>query len=88
MSASGSALGSRFAGAGGRTAAAGSATASPSRTANLWNPRTATTARPALEADSGGWSASPSRSRMRNSVTVCSPTPARSSTPRWARKPA
>ena len=44
---SGSALGSRLAGDGGRTPADGSWLASPSRTANLWNPRTATTVRPA-----------------------------------------
>ena len=84
-SASGSAFGSRLAGAGGFTPAAGSAAASPSPTANLWNPRTATTVRAAEVEHSGGWSASPSRSRTRNAVTVASSTRSRSSTPRSAR---
>jgi hypothetical protein len=47
------AFGNRFAGVGGRTPTDGSALASPSLTANLWNPRTATTDRPAEVALSG-----------------------------------
>ena len=69
---SGTALGSRFAGVGGRTPAEGSAVASPSLTANLWNPRTATTVRPAEVALSGWCSLSPSRSAIRKPLTVCS----------------
>ena len=84
---SGSALGSRLAGAGGFTPAAGSAAASPALTANLWNPRTATTVRAAEVELSGGWSGSPSRRRTRKSVTTASETPSRSSTPRSARNP-
>ena len=72
MSASGSAFGSRFAGPGGLTAAAGSMVARPSLTANLWKPRTATTVRAADVGVSGGCSASPSRRRTRKAVTVCS----------------
>jgi hypothetical protein len=86
-SASGSAFGSRLAGAGGFTPAAGSTAASPSLTANLWNPRTATTVRAAEVELRGGWSASPSRSRTRNAVTVASSTRSRSSTSRSARNP-
>ncbi len=86
-SASGSALGSRLAGVGGFTPAAGSAAASPSPTANLWNPRTATTVRAAEVELSAGWSASPSRSRTRKSVTTASLTPSRSSMPRAPRYP-
>ena len=66
------ALGSLFAGAGGRTAAEGSAVDRPSFTANLWNPRTATTDLPAEVALSGGCSLSPSRSAIRKPLTVCS----------------
>ena len=84
MSASGSALGSRLAGAGGRTAADGSTGVRPSRTANRWNPRTATTVRAAEPALSGGCSASPSRSATRNAVTVSSRTASSESTPRPA----
>ena len=55
----------RFGGVGGFTAVAGSTAVSPSRRRNLWNPRTATTVRPALEAVSGGWSNTlPTRSRV------------------------
>ena len=56
-SARGSALGSRLAGVGGFTPLAGSTSASPSASANLWNPRTATTVRAAHVELSGGWSA-------------------------------
>ena len=87
MSDSGSALGSRFAGAGGRTAAAGSFAARPSRTANLWKPRTATTVRAAEPALSGGWSASPSRRAMRKPPTDASVIASTDSTPTPARKP-
>ena len=88
MSASGSAFGSRFAGAGGRTAADGSTAVSPSRTANRWKPRTATTVRAAEPAPSGGCSASPSRSATRNAVTVDSRTSSSDSTPWSASQPA
>ena len=69
---SGSALGSRLAGAGGFTPLAGSRSVSPSATANRWNPRTATKVRAADVELSGGCSASPSRSRIRKPETVSS----------------
>ena len=78
---SGSALGSRLAGVGGLTALAGSTVASPSLTANLWKPRTATTVRAADVELSGGWSASPSRSRTRKPDTVASVISSRSPIP-------
>ncbi len=43
------------------------------------SPRTATTVRPALDAVSGGWSASPSRNRIRKSPTTASEIRPRSS---------
>ena len=78
-------MGSRFAGAGGLTEAAGSLVASPSLTANLWKPRTATTVRAADVELSAGWSASPSRSRTRKEVTVASVTSSRLSIPSSSR---
>ena len=65
-------MGNRFAGVGGRTPTEGSAVASPSLTANLWNPRTATTERPAEVALNGWCSLLPSRSAIRKPLTVCS----------------
>ena len=56
-------------GAGGRTWLAGSDPASPSAAANACSPRTATTARPAELAASGGCSSSPSRSPARKPAT-------------------
>jgi hypothetical protein len=82
---SGSAFGSRLAGAGGFTEAAGSLVARPSLTANLWKPRTATTVRAADVELRAGWSASPSRSLTRNDVTVASVTASRSSMPSSSR---
>ena len=61
-------------GAGGRTPAAGSAVASPSVTRTCGSPAPPRPCAPPRSADSGGWSASPSRSRTRNAETVCSAT--------------
>ena len=75
-SASGSALGSRLAGVGGFTAAAGSL-ARPARrarrTCGTRAPRPGCA--PPRSPTSGGWSASPSRSRTRKPETVASVTP-------------
>ena len=71
-SSTGSAFGSRRGAAGGLTSRAGSSSTSPSRTANLCSPRTATSARAADDAASGGWSSDPSRSTARNADTCAS----------------
>ena len=64
------ALGSRCGAAGGRTPREGSVVASPSRAANRWNPRTATTVRAAEAADRAAPPSAPERSAARNSADV------------------
>ena len=81
----GTALGSRRAGVGGRTSCATSSGTRPSSRANRCSPRTATTARAADVADSGGWSSSPCRSAVRNPATSDSATSRMPRTPAAAR---